>query len=240
MREHLVEVARETCDRFEAVLVEADGEPDHLHLLIDYPPKVQLSKLIGSIKTNTSREIRAKNHPEVKQVLRATTSGPLLHGPLNRRRHQRNNPRLHPHPTRTKQESRTPQNPLTTPSRKGPGGQNTVKFWFSVSRHEQLTRFTIRQIDPVRQWKLSRTDLVSLDKWDAYTEAKEETFRSTDTPWAPWTVVKSNDKKRARLGAMRHVLSLFDYDGKDHGLVGVPDQHIVGPASAVVGEGEEF
>ena len=119
-------------------------------------------------------------------------------------------------------------------------GITLVKFWFSVSRREQLTRFTIRQIDPVRQWKLSPTDLASLDKWDAYTEAKEETFRSTDTDWAPWTVVKSNDKKRARLEAMRHVLSLFDYEGKDHELVGTPDPHIVGPASAVVADGEEF
>ena len=115
-----------------------------------------------------------------------------------------------------------------------------MKFWFSVSRREQLTRFTIRQIDPVRQWKLSPTDLASLDKWDAYTAAKEETFRSTDTDWAPWTVVKSNDKKRARLGAMRHVLSLFDYEGKDHELVGSPDPHIVGPAAAVIADGEEF
>ena len=119
-------------------------------------------------------------------------------------------------------------------------GITLVKFWFSVSRQEQLTRFTIRQIDPVRQWKLSPTDLASLDKWEAYTEAKEETFRSTDTEWAPWTVVKSNDKKRARIEAMRHVLSLFDYEGKDHELVGTPDPHIVGPASAVVAAGEEF
>lgn len=69
VREHLIEVARESCERFECVLVEADGEADHLHLLIEYPPKVQLSKLVGAIKTNTSREIRAKDYPEVKQVL---------------------------------------------------------------------------------------------------------------------------------------------------------------------------
>lgn len=69
VREHLIEVARESCSRFEATLLEADGEADHLHLLIEYPPKVQLSKLIGAIKTNTSREIRAKNYPEVKQTL---------------------------------------------------------------------------------------------------------------------------------------------------------------------------
>ncbi|GAA4656079.1 polyphosphate kinase 2 [Arthrobacter cryoconiti] len=119
-------------------------------------------------------------------------------------------------------------------------GITVIKFWFSVTQAEQRTRFIIRQVDPVRQWKLSPMDLASLDKWDAYTAAKERMFKKTDTRHAPWTVVKSNDKKRARLGAMRHVLSLFDYTGKDQELVGVPDPCIVGPASAVVGEGEEF
>ncbi|MET7399409.1 polyphosphate kinase 2 [Dactylosporangium sp. NPDC005572] len=110
-------------------------------------------------------------------------------------------------------------------------GIKLVKFWFSVSRNEQHTRFLIRQVDPVRQWKLSPMDLASLDKWDDYTEAKEAMFFYTDTADAPWTVVKSNDKKRARLEAMRHVLSRFDYDGKDHDLVGTPDPLIVGPAA---------
>ncbi|MGA7203642.1 MAG: polyphosphate kinase 2 [Specibacter sp.] len=119
-------------------------------------------------------------------------------------------------------------------------GITVIKFWFSVTQAEQRTRFVIRQVDPVRQWKLSPMDLASLDKWDAYTAAKERMLKRTDTRHAPWTVVKSNDKKRARLAAMRHVLSLFDYTGKDHGLVGVPDPLVVGPASAVVGEGEEF
>ena len=83
-------------------------------------------------------------------------------------------------------------------------------------------------------------DLASLDKWDGYTAAKEEMFQQTDTDCAPWTVVKSNDKKRARLAAMRHVLSLFDYAGKDHEVAGRPDPLIVGPAAAVIAEGEEF
>ena len=104
-----------------------------------------------------------------------------------------------------------------------------VKFWFSVSQNEQLTRFIIRQVDPVRQWKLSPMDIESLDKWDDYTEAKEAMFHYTDTPYAPWTVVKSNDKKRARLEAMRHVLALFDYPNKDDELVGSPDNKIIGP-----------
>jgi polyphosphate kinase len=106
-----------------------------------------------------------------------------------------------------------------------------VEFWFSVSRDEQPTRFAIRQIDPVRQWKLSPTDLASLDKWDDYTEAKEAMFFYTDTADAPWTMIKGNDKKRARVEAMRHVLHLFDYENKDTELVHAPDPLIVGPAS---------
>lgn len=115
-------------------------------------------------------------------------------------------------------------------------GINLVKFWFSVTPLEQRTRFAIRQIDPVRQWKLSPMDLASLDKWNSYSEAKEAMFAITDTDHAPWTVVKSNDKKRARINAMRHVLSLFDYEGKNTELVGAPDPLIVGRARDVVGE----
>ena len=101
---------------------------------------------------------------------------------------------------------------------------------FSVTQSEQRTRFTIRQVDPVRQWKLSPTDLASLDKWDAYTAAKEDMFALTDTDVAPWTVVKSNDKKRARINSMRHVLGKFDYDNKDREIVAVADPRIVGRA----------
>jgi polyphosphate kinase 2 len=113
-----------------------------------------------------------------------------------------------------------------------------VKFWFSVSRQEQRTRFVIRHLDPVRQWKLSPIDLASLDRWDDYTRAKQAMFTATDTAYAPWTVVKSNDKKRGRLEAMRHVLSLFDYADKDEAVVGVPDPLIVGPAADVYEKGE--
>jgi len=102
-----------------------------------------------------------------------------------------------------------------------------TKFWFSVSPLEQRTRFVIRQIDPVRQWKLSPMDIQALDKWDEYTVAKEAMFEYTDTDHAPWTVVKSNDKKRARLEAMRHILEQFDYDGKDTEIVGNPDRKII-------------
>lgn len=112
-------------------------------------------------------------------------------------------------------------------------GVHLVKFWFSVSSAEQRTRFAIRQVDPVRQWKLSPMDLESLDKWERYTAAKEAMFAMTDTPEAPWTVVKSNDKKRARVEAMRHVLAQFDYADKDHELVTAADPLIVGPAAEI-------
>ncbi|HWH28831.1 MAG TPA: polyphosphate kinase 2 [Mycobacteriales bacterium] len=114
-----------------------------------------------------------------------------------------------------------------------------VKFWFSVSRLEQRTRFVIRHVDPVRQWKLSPIDLASLDRWDDYTVAKEVMFAATDTVHAPWTVVKSNDKKRGRIEAMRYVLSRFDYEDKDADVVGVPDPRIVGPAVEVYEQGEQ-
>jgi polyphosphate kinase len=104
-----------------------------------------------------------------------------------------------------------------------------VKFWFSVTRGEQLSRFVRRQLDPVRKWKLSNVDLASLDKWEAYTEAKEAMFFFTDVAEAPWTVVKSNDKRRARLEAIRYVLSRVHYEGRDDDLVARPDPLIVGP-----------
>ncbi|MFI6035990.1 polyphosphate kinase 2 [Streptomyces sp. NPDC051315] len=114
-----------------------------------------------------------------------------------------------------------------------------VKFWFSVSKAEQRTRFAIRQVDPVRQWKLSPTDLRSLDLWDEYTTAKVDMFRATDTAHAPWTVVKSNDKRRARLEAMRSLLHRIDYAAKDEEAVGKPDPLIVGAAATLLEPGEE-
>jgi len=117
-------------------------------------------------------------------------------------------------------------------------GFTLTKFWFSMSPAEQRTRFLIRQIDPVRRWKLSPIDLASLDRWEGYTAAKETMFFYTDTPFAPWTVVKSNDKKRARLESMRVVLAQHDYDGKDVELVGKPDPLIVGHAADIFEQGE--
>jgi polyphosphate kinase len=113
-----------------------------------------------------------------------------------------------------------------------------IKFWFSVSRTEQLRRFVRRQINPVKRWKLSPIDLASLDKWDEYTQAKEDMFFYTDSADAPWTVVKSNDKKRARLEAMRYVLSRVGYHDRNERVVGCPDPLIVGPAPLLHEKGE--
>jgi polyphosphate kinase 2 len=115
-------------------------------------------------------------------------------------------------------------------------GISVTKFWFSVTQSEQRTRFIIRQVDPVRQWKLSPMDLESLDKWDAYTEAKEHMLRLTDTDHAPWMTIKSNDKKRARLEAMRYFLSRFDYPGKEESVVGVPDPRLVSRGIDAIGD----
>ncbi|MGO0577156.1 polyphosphate kinase 2 [Ornithinimicrobium panacihumi] len=109
-------------------------------------------------------------------------------------------------------------------------GTTVTKFWFSVTQDEQRTRFALRQIDPVRQWKLSPMDLESLDRWEDYTNAKQATFDNTDKKYAPWIVVKSNDKKRARVNAIRAFLNQFDYEGKDESVVHDPDPQIVSRA----------
>lgn len=117
-------------------------------------------------------------------------------------------------------------------------GIHLIKFWFSVSRDEQLRRFKQRQNHPLKQWKLSPIDLASLDKWDDYTHAKEAMFYHTDTSDAPWTVVKSNCKKRARLNAMRYVLHRFNYANKDIKTVGKIDPLLVGRANVIYESGE--
>ncbi len=114
-------------------------------------------------------------------------------------------------------------------------GIRLFKYWFSVSREEQLARFKARRTDPLKQWKLSPIDLASPDKWVEYTEAKEAMFFYTDTADAPWTVVKSDDKKRARLDCMRHFLSSLPYPRKDEAIVGGPDPLIVGTTDHVIG-----
>jgi polyphosphate kinase 2 len=116
----------------------------------------------------------------------------------------------------------------------GRSGIRLYKYWFSVTREEQLRRFHSRESDPLKQWKLSPIDLASLDKWDDYTEAKEAMFFYTDTADAPWVIVKSDDKKRARLNCMQHFLSSLDYPNKDESVVTGPDPLIVGSPSHVV------
>lgn len=113
-------------------------------------------------------------------------------------------------------------------------GIRLYKYWFSVTQDEQLARFKSRETDPLKQWKLSPIDKASLDKWDDYTEAKEAMFFYTDTADAPWTVVKSNCKKRARLNCMRHFLSTLDYPGKDLEIAKEPDPLIIGQAHHVI------
>ena len=108
-------------------------------------------------------------------------------------------------------------------------GLKLFKFWFSVSREEQAKRFRERQSDPLKQWKLSPVDLASIDKWQDYTHAKEEMFFHTDTADAPWTVIKADDKKRARVECMRYVLQELPYEGK---------QPIVGRARQIFERGE--
>ena len=117
-------------------------------------------------------------------------------------------------------------------------GIRLFKMWFSVSRGEQLRRFKSREHDPLKQWKLSPVDLASLDKWDDYTKAKEAMFFHTDTADAPWAVVKSDDKKRARINAIRYLLDGIPYDNKDTKIACPPDPLIVGSASDIYEDGE--
>lgn len=113
-------------------------------------------------------------------------------------------------------------------------GIRMYKYWFSVTQEEQRRRFESRETDPLKQWKLSPIDKASLGKWDDYTEAKEAMFFYTDTADAPWTVIKSDDKKRARLNCMLHFLNSLDYPGKDEKIVKAPDPLIVNEASHVI------
>lgn len=118
-------------------------------------------------------------------------------------------------------------------------GVHLIKFWFSVSRKEQRRRFTERELHPLKQWKLSPIDLASLDKWEDYTKAKEAMFFETDTADAPWTVIKSDCKKRARLNAMRYVLHKLPYANKDLSNIGTLDNLLVGRAHVVFERGEQ-
>ncbi|MDP1593372.1 MAG: polyphosphate kinase 2 [Gallionella sp.] len=114
-----------------------------------------------------------------------------------------------------------------------------IKFWFSVSRDEQRRRFKERKLHPLKQWKLSPIDLASLDKWEEYTKSKEAMFFYTDTADSPWTVIKSDCKKRARLNAMRYVLHKLPYANKNLDAIGPLDPLLVGRAHVVYERGEK-
>jgi polyphosphate kinase 2 len=118
-------------------------------------------------------------------------------------------------------------------------GVHLFKFWFSVSRSEQHRRFKERQAHPLKQWKLSPIDMASLDKWGDYTRAKEAMFVHCDTSDAPWTVIKSDCKKRARLNALRYLLHRIPYANKDLAAVGAVDPLIVGRPSLVPGVSDD-
>jgi polyphosphate kinase 2 len=119
-------------------------------------------------------------------------------------------------------------------------GIRLFKYWFSVTREEQMRRFKARESDPLKQWKLSPIDVASLDKWDDYTEAKEAMFFYTDTADAPWAIVKSDDKKRARLNCLQHFLSAMDYPNRDENVVSGADPLIVGSTRHVVNQSEHI
>lgn len=113
-------------------------------------------------------------------------------------------------------------------------GITLIKFWFSVSREEQLRRFISRILDPLKRWKISPTDIASLERWHEYTHAKESMFNISDSSQNPWMIVRSDDKKRARINAMRHVLHLFDYNGKDSEKIQPVDEKILGRPEEIV------
>jgi polyphosphate kinase 2 len=119
-------------------------------------------------------------------------------------------------------------------------GIRLFKYYFSVTSEEQRRRFESRSVDPLKRWKLSPVDRASLDKWDEYTEAKEAMFFYTDTADAPWVIVKSNDKKRARLNCMQHFLASLPYPDKDEHVVRGPDPLIVGSTAHVIGRTEHI
>jgi len=112
-------------------------------------------------------------------------------------------------------------------------GIKVFKYWFSASRTEQFRRFKSRKKDPLKQWKLSPVDLASLARWDDYTTAKDAMMFHTDTKDAPWTIIRSDDKKRGRVNCMRHFLNQLNYVGKDHDVVMAPDPLIAGTSKQI-------
>lgn len=112
-------------------------------------------------------------------------------------------------------------------------GINLTKFWLTVTQKEQLDRFKDRETDPLKQWKLSPIDKASLGKWDEYSEAREEMLDKTDTAQAPWTVIKTDDKRRARIAAIQHFLKGLNYPEKDTDVIGTTDPLILGTSASL-------
>lgn len=119
-------------------------------------------------------------------------------------------------------------------------GVRLFKYWFSVTQDEQIKRFKARETEPLKKWKLSPIDRLSIDKWDDYTEAKEAMFFYTDTADAPWVSIKSNDKKRARLNCLRHFLNEIPYPDKDLKIIKQPDPLIVSRSSDAIQHSEHI
>lgn len=115
-------------------------------------------------------------------------------------------------------------------------GIHLIKFYLTIARETQLKRFHERRHNPVKQWKLTDVDLAAIPKWDDYTAAKHDMFRFTHTPTAPWTAVRANDQRRARLKSIRHVLDAFEYENKDASVAHAPDPKIVGSSDAYLYE----
>ena len=118
-------------------------------------------------------------------------------------------------------------------------GIRLFKFWFSVSREEQLRRFMSRAMDPLKHWKLSPMDVESLGRWEEYTKAKESMLFYTDTADSPWSIVRSDDKKRARLNSIKFLLRSIPYEGRDEALLNDLDPLIVGSARNIYEKGEQ-
>lgn len=102
-----------------------------------------------------------------------------------------------------------------------------VKFWFDVSQDVQKERFEARRADPLKRWKLSAIDEVAINLWDQYQQAKSLMLQQTNTEFAPWTIVRSDDKRRARINSIKHLLHGIDYDNKDLQIANEPDSRIV-------------
>ncbi|MBA2126456.1 polyphosphate kinase 2 [Hyphomicrobium methylovorum] len=116
-------------------------------------------------------------------------------------------------------------------------GIRLFKFYLTIGREMQLQRFHERRQDPLKQWKLSTVDLAALSKYDDYTAAEVEMFRFTDSTIAPWTVVRANDQRRARLETIRHILLAIDYEGRDLKAIGNADPEIIGPPNRLLPNG---